>query len=52
MEEPWRDGTLEIGRGKAEDIGIEDKPRAFAGTEGVAVHADNAGEGSAIRVEG
>ncbi len=43
VEQPRRQGLVVKGRGKAEDVGVENQPGAKAGAEGIAVHADDAG---------
>ena len=52
MKQARRQFLLEKRRGETEDIGVEKKACTLAGTERVTVDADDAGQGTTVRVEG
>jgi hypothetical protein len=46
-----RQRLVPVGRGEAEDVGVEDGPAALAGAQDVAVDADNSCHGAAVGVQ-
>ena len=51
QEARWQLAVME-GGGEAEHVGVAEQVRAHARAHGVAVHADDAGQGSAVGVQG
>ena len=52
MQQAGGQGFIKKRRGKAEDVDVADELGAHAGAKGVTVHADDAGERAAVRVQG
>ncbi|OPY05270.1 MAG: hypothetical protein A4E66_02463 [Syntrophus sp. PtaB.Bin001] len=51
MEDAWRQRLVMEGRGKAENIRVENEFCTFSRPEGVSVHAHDSRQGAAVRIE-
>jgi len=52
MEDPWGEGFIIIGRGKTEDVGIEDELGPPTRAEGVPIYTYDARQSAAVRIQG